>query len=167
MHIGFSESRNSYDHCNNNRRSGSYNNYNNDNSITNNYKSRNNNNSSNNNNNNNDNNDDDNDDNEIAFTSNKNSSTDRDTDRTTGREKVRHDDSDRVEMELNSLYTTLLSTFMEVQNKHLSFRLSLIRQKKLNKSHLGTVSKTNSGINIIPDDAMDLGPLGSVLTDDL
>ena len=63
---------------------------------------------------------------------------------------------DRID--LDNLYTDLLTKFQIVQERHVTFRISLITQKKINKANSGILLKLGSGTNLIADDGMDPGP---------
>ena len=63
---------------------------------------------------------------------------------------------DRID--LDNLYTDLLTKFQTVQERHVTFRISLITQKKINKANSGILLKLGSGTNLIADDGMDPGP---------
>ena len=63
---------------------------------------------------------------------------------------------DRID--LDNLYTDLLTNFQIVQERHVTFRISLITQKKINKANSGILLKLGSGTNLIADDGMDPGP---------
>ena len=134
MHIGFSESRQNY-HINKSDVSQKNNNSNTDNKNINNNVNNDDNNNNNSNNNNNDN-------NNVSHLINSSSQHDR--------------------VELDNLYIDLIAKFQLVQERHVTFRLSLITQKKINKANSGIHLKLGSGINVIPDDGMDSGPAGSI-----
>ena len=145
MHIGFSESRQNY-HID--KSDVSQQNSNNDYNNTDNNNNKNNNNVNNNNNSNINN---DNMNNNINKNKNKNN--------------VSHlitSSSQHDRVELDNLYTDLLAKFQLVQERHVTFRLSLITQKKINKANSGIHLKLGSGINVIPDDGMDSGSAGSI-----
>ena len=72
-------------------------------------------------------------------------------------------------IELNNLYSELLSNFQTVQDKHLTFRLSIIQQKKLNRPVSGIYLKMgsgSSGTNLVGEEGADPGPSGFLIPDD-
>ena len=72
---------------------------------------------------------------------------------------------DRID--LDNLYTDLLTKFQIVQERHVTFRISLITQKKINKANSGILLKLGSGTNLIADDGMDPGPTASAFVEEV